>query len=86
MSDDKEKAEFAIGDAVQLKTGGPAMTVQDISLMTGEYQCVWFNGNIKQQSSFDGSILKEWVPPKDEDDLESYLDDDKPVWTPPKIR
>lgn len=80
----EELETFEIGDSVQLKCGGPAMTVQDISRMTGEYQCVWFNGNIKQQSSFDGSVLKEWTPPADDDEdkmLEKYLDG--PAWTPP---
>lgn len=79
----EELETFEIGDSVQLKCGGPAMTVQDISRMTGEYQCVWFNGNIKQQSSFDGSVLKIWEPPESDEDkeLKSYMDD--PVWTPP---
>lgn len=85
MSDELET--FEIGDTVQLKCGGPAMTVQEISLMTGEYQCVWFNGNIKQQSSFDGDVLKIYEPPSDDDEdkmLEKYLDG--PAWTPPKTK
>lgn len=86
MSDELET--FEIGDLVQVKSGGPAMTVQEISHMTGEYQCVWFNGNIKQQSSFDGEVLKVYEPPSDENDedkmLEKYLDG--PAWTPPKSK
>lgn len=67
--------EYEIGDAVQLKSGGPAMTVNDVCMLTGDYHCVWFNGCIKQQSTFDGSILKTWEPPEDDND-DGYHDDD----------
>lgn len=59
---------FEIGDPVQLKSGGPAMTVQDVSRVTGEYYCVWFNGCIKQQSTFPASVLQVYVPPKDDEE------------------
>lgn len=70
MSD--QEIDFEIGDLVQVKSGGPAMTVEGQSRMTGEYQCVWFNGAIKQQSSFSKSVLKVWEPPKDDEDLSEY--------------
>lgn len=63
---------FDIGDLVQVKSGGPAMTVEGQSRFTGEYQCVWFNGNVKQYSSFPGTVLQTWTPPKEEDDLSQY--------------
>lgn len=37
-------ASFKVGDIVQLKSGGPQMTVADANLATGEVQCKWFTG------------------------------------------
>lgn len=34
--------QFAIGDCVQLNSGGPEMTVHSED-GTGKYYCVWFN-------------------------------------------
>lgn len=58
--------EFEIGDTVQLKCGGPAMTVTDECLLTGGLQCAWFNGCIRQQGTFDAAILQVWEPPADD--------------------
>ena len=41
-------AEFKTGDLVQLKSGGPTMTVKsapDDSTYSDEYHCVWFAGS-----------------------------------------
>ena len=35
--------KFVAGDLVQLKSGGPEMTI-DGELGTGEYLCKWFGG------------------------------------------
>jgi uncharacterized protein YodC (DUF2158 family) len=32
---------YEVGDTVQLKSGGPAMTV--VGLQNGKVQCMWFN-------------------------------------------
>jgi len=52
------------GDQVQLKSGGPIMTVQD----TGDYSlgsgiengaiCVWFDGNKPEEKVFDVATLE----------------------------
>lgn len=54
-------AEFKIGDVVQLKSGGPTMTVSHRS-GSGQYECSWFNQNggsfeIKWHS-FPSDVLK----------------------------
>ena len=64
-------AKFNKGDLVQLKSGGPKMTVAEV----GDYgpqgaedgvQCVWFN-TVKgiescQEKVFDAAVLQTWVP------------------------
>lgn len=51
-------SNFNVGDVVQLKSGGPLMTVHSI----GDYSptgpnpgllCVWFDGNKKVEDIFD---------------------------------
>ena len=48
--------EFNIGDKVQLKSGGPVMTVQADLGSFGEgqkqYKCKWFAGNKLQSGDF----------------------------------
>jgi len=57
-------ATFKVGDLVQLKSGGPPMTVEAI----GEYSgmgvgpqdgvaCVWFEKNKKEVAVFDARML-----------------------------
>jgi uncharacterized protein YodC (DUF2158 family) len=62
---------FKNGDVVQLKSGGPAMTV---NASPGEasasgsprvnYQCVWFKGASKDQAVFDEHLLQSYIAPK----------------------
>ena len=49
---------LAVGNVVQLKSGGPLMTISYQSLKNpGEYVCIWFlNGEIKSHS-FKGDTL-----------------------------
>lgn len=49
--------EFKPGDIVQLKSGGPTMTVQEID--DGGVFCVWFDKNKQQSSYFAPILLKE---------------------------
>lgn len=56
-------SSFNIGDVVQLKSGGPLMTVQNI----GEYvsfnpgvQCVWFDGSRKVEDVFHPNSLERY--------------------------
>ncbi|TZF85241.1 YodC family protein [Cognatilysobacter lacus] len=53
--------KFKIGDVVQLRSGGPHMTVQNI----GEYvvanpgvMCVWFDGSKKLEDVFHPDSLE----------------------------
>ncbi|MHC8321146.1 YodC family protein [Pseudomonas sp. GB2N2] len=56
-------SDFKKGDVVQLKSGGPKMTIQDL----GDYgptgpeegaHCVWFEKEKRQESVFDVATLK----------------------------
>ena len=44
MNNDKSNQKFKIGDTVELKSGGPTMTVDSITEETGEIYCKWFAG------------------------------------------
>jgi uncharacterized protein YodC (DUF2158 family) len=57
-------AEVKRGDVVQLKSGGPRMTVADV----GDYsplrpkngaKCIWFEGNKKNEDVFDVEVLTQ---------------------------
>jgi len=49
--------QFKTGDVVELKSGGPKMTIHDLkgSMAT----CVWFVGKDKKQDVFDVDMLKK---------------------------
>lgn len=56
-------SDFKKGDVVQLKSGGPKMTIQDL----GDYgptgpeegaSCVWFEKDKRQDFVFDVAVLK----------------------------
>lgn len=49
--------EFKVGDVVQLKSGGPNMTVYAISAERKIY-CTWFHDNTVKDSKFSHEILK----------------------------
>jgi len=51
--------EFKIGDTVQLKSGGPKMTISSIptnSKLTG-YGCKWFAGAKLESGHFEADML-----------------------------
>lgn len=61
--------KFKPGDIVQLKSGGPAMTVAKINTdtLTGElrgYYCEWFKGASKEREHFTEETLQTYVSPK----------------------
>lgn len=62
-------AKFSPGDIVQLKSGGPAMTIAAVSedSLSGEfkgYYCEWFKGASKARAHFNEDTLKTYVAPK----------------------
>jgi uncharacterized protein YodC (DUF2158 family) len=58
-------ANFRIGDVVELKSGGPKMTVDRILGDSGQrLTCVWFIGTQRNEGQFSLDSLKPW---KDEE-------------------
>jgi len=57
---------FKEGDVVQLKSGGPSMTVKQLC-RDGDLQCAWFTGPHNQQELKHGLFkpheLKPYSPP-----------------------
>ena len=51
---------FSEGDVVQLKSGGPKMTVDAVRDQTGQLRamCTWFNGAIRMSDQFELHSLR----------------------------
>ncbi|WP_415184388.1 YodC family protein [Phaeovulum sp.] len=58
-------AIFNPGDIVQLKSGGPAMTISEVERRTAgaRYTCQWFKGASKEHGYFEEHTLKPYVAP-----------------------
>ena len=57
-------AKFAPGDIVQLKSGGPAMTVSKVNEgKANTYTCEWFKGASNERAAFGEDTLKTYVAP-----------------------
>ena len=52
--------EFQPGDVVQMKSGGPQMTVELIS--EDKVHCSWFDKNTLCEKDFNKEILKKYKP------------------------
>lgn len=50
-------SNFAVGDVVVLKSGGPLMTV-DVVNEQGHVRCIWFEGSSVQGALFRAETLK----------------------------
>ncbi|HWE86636.1 MAG TPA: DUF2158 domain-containing protein [Terracidiphilus sp.] len=51
--------QFKVGDIVQLKSGGPPMTVKSVEVLNGECLCEWFGGgNTLKSHKFFPETLK----------------------------
>lgn len=51
--------KFKIGDIVQLKSGGPEMTVQSLPTVSfSRYNCQWFAGKKLEAGGFPEESLK----------------------------
>lgn len=54
---------FKVGDIVQLRSGGPEMTVRTIPTATNDhYNCQWFAGKKLEHGSFPEDSLKPVTP------------------------
>lgn len=47
---------FNVGDKVQLKSGGPVMTVESVS--SGNVTCLWFAGSESKCQAFPAATLE----------------------------
>lgn len=59
------KAQFKLGDFVQLKSGGPKMVIESYYEYGDNYMCTWFSGTKHNTHQFQSVALKP------------YEDDDK---------
>jgi uncharacterized protein YodC (DUF2158 family) len=50
--------EFKTGDLVELKSGGPQMTVGFYLKPHSKWVCYWFIGSEKKESDFPKEVLK----------------------------
>jgi uncharacterized protein YodC (DUF2158 family) len=58
-------AQYAVGDKVKLKSGGPIMTVDSPARSEGDsVHCQWFSGSKLQSGFFNPKTLE----PADDDD------------------
>lgn len=53
--------EWAVGDVVQLNSGGPGMTIVNVIREGHAYDCYWMSGNRLQKGYFPKATLQ--VPP-----------------------
>jgi uncharacterized protein YodC (DUF2158 family) len=52
--------DLKAGDVVQLKSGGPKMTIEEIDTYDGDHNkasCVWFEKNKREESIFELTSL-----------------------------
>jgi uncharacterized protein YodC (DUF2158 family) len=59
-----DAATFAPGEVVQLKSGGPPMTVGGKHAFSDELICKWFDGKKQMERTFDAALLARYVPPR----------------------
>jgi uncharacterized protein YodC (DUF2158 family) len=51
-------SDIKAGDRVQVKSGGPTMTVESIG-KDGTVYCVWFDGSTEKKSNFNSASLQK---------------------------
>jgi len=57
-------SQFKPGDIVQLKSGGPSMTISVGTDIYGNCRCVWFKGATREEASFKEEVLTLYKPPQ----------------------
>jgi uncharacterized protein YodC (DUF2158 family) len=63
---------FAVGDVVQLKSGGPQMTISKIDGDNSTYKCCWFNGKKVEWASLPLETMVSANETTDYDGIEDY--------------
>jgi uncharacterized protein YodC (DUF2158 family) len=58
-----EPGDFKLGDVVQLKSGGPAMTVSE-RVAADTVRCIWFDGATARNEVFPVAALQRFEGPK----------------------
>jgi uncharacterized protein YodC (DUF2158 family) len=58
MAKAKSNSQFKTGDIVQLKSGGPKMTVSEVSELTGDVHCQWFAGSKLSRGRFEPNAIE----------------------------
>lgn len=54
--------KFKTGDLVQLKSGGPCMTVRGYEPAdSNEVVCEWFDGNVRHEKAFNQDMLNNYA-------------------------
>ncbi|WP_192180042.1 YodC family protein [Mesorhizobium amorphae] len=50
---------FKVGDVVRLKSGGPSMTIDEVSAPDGELSiwCIWFDKGTQKGAGFKPEVL-----------------------------
>ena len=56
--------QFNKGDIVQLKSGGPKMTVSDLQIHSGHYVVKWFAGSKMESAAVAPEALQPFVEPQ----------------------
>lgn len=61
-----------VGDVVQLKSGGPVMTVCKIVEDDNTYSCCWFNGKKVESADFPADTLEAVKENESDNCLDAY--------------
>ena len=61
-----------LGDTVQLKSGGPIMTLGEETGKRGTYACAWFDGAVLKHGMFPIEQLRKAEPREPEDPPTSH--------------
>lgn len=64
---------YVLGSSVQLKSGGPRMTVEGVAPQTGRLICSWFDGTTLKRERFSAEALRPF--PEDETPTTPDYDD-----------
>ncbi|MBA7489812.1 hypothetical protein ES702_00346 [subsurface metagenome] len=67
MSNSESNQELKTGDIVQLKSGGPPMTIADYAADGKRFRCQWFVGEKLEDGYFPPDSLQRYIYDEEED-------------------